>query len=222
MPKPKSPEHPLHRRALAEFTGTFALVFAGCGAVMVGQRFPGSVAPGAVPVVFGLVVAAMIYAVGHVSGAHFNPAVTLAFSAVGRFRRGDLLPYWAAQCLGAVAAVALLALLLPAGPGYGATLPSVGPLRALGWEAVLSFFLMFVITAVATDTRGHGALAGLAIGAVVCLDAFVGGPVTGASMNPARSLAPALWQGSLDSLWIYLAGPAAGAMLGAWAYEQTR
>lgn len=217
-----SKSHPLRHRAAAEFIGTFALVFAGCGAAMVGQRFPGSVAPGAVPLVFGLVVAVMIYAVGHLSGAHFNPSVTLAFGLAGKFPKRDMLPYWAAQFGGALAAVGLLALLLPAGPGYGATLPAVPALQALGWEAVLTYFLMFVIIAVATDARAHGILAGLAIGGVVCLDAFVGGPVTGASMNPARSLAPALWQGGLGSLWIYFAGPALGACLAAWTYERIR
>lgn len=213
---------PLFRAALAEAIGTFVLVFAGCGGIMVAERFPGSVAPGAIPVVFGLAVMAMIYAVGHISGAHFNPAVTLAFSAVGRFPKRDVLPYWASQCLGACAASGALALLLPAGIGYGATLPAVPVLAALGWELILTFVLMFVILAVATDTRAHGPIAGVAIGAAVCLDAFVGGPVTGASMNPARSLAPALFQGTLTSLWIYVAGPILGAVLAAVAYEKVR
>ena len=210
------------RPALAETIGTFVLVFAGCGAIMVSQRFPGTVAPGAIPVVFGLVVAAMIYAVGHISGAHFNPAVTLGFAAVGRFPKNHVPLYWAAQCAGAVAASAALAGLLPAGPGYGATLPAVPALAALAWEAILTFILMFVIIAVATDTRAHGPVAGIAIGAAVCLDAFFGGPVTGASMNPARSLGPALFQGSLSSMWLYVLGPILGAVAGAFAYEKIR
>jgi MIP family channel proteins len=207
---------------VAEGIGTFALVFAGCGAIMVSQRFPGVVAAGSVPVVFGLVVAAMIYAVGHISGAHFNPAVTLGFAAARRFPVKQVLPYWGAQVSGALVAVAMLDLLLPSGPGFGASTPSVAWPQAVGWEAILTFFLMFVIISVATDTRAHGPVAGIAIGAAVCLDAFVGGPVTGASMNPARSLAPALFQGELSVLWIYFVGPAAGAVAAALTYEWIR
>jgi MIP family channel proteins len=210
------------RPLIAELIGSFALVFAGCGSIMVAERFPGAVAPGAVPVVFGLVVASMIYAVGHISGAHFNPAVTAGFAVVGRFPKRDVLPYWAAQFLGAVAAESLLVLLLPAGHGFGATIPSVPWLAAAAWEAILTFFLMFVIISVATDTRAHGPVAGIAIGATVCLDAFFGGPVTGASMNPARSLAPALFQGTLPLVWIYVAGPMAGSVAAAFTYESIR
>jgi aquaporin Z len=210
------------RPMLAEAIGTFALVFAGCGAIMVSQRFPGSVAPGAVAVVFGLVVAAMIYAVGHISGAHFNPAVTLGFAVVGRFPKKDVPGYWAAQLVGAFVAIAVLDALLPKGAGFGATLPSIPPMAAVAWEAVLTFFLMFVIISVATDTRAHGPIAGVAIGAAIALDAFMGGPVTGASMNPARSIAPAVFQGELSTLWIYLVGPAAGAVAAAFAYESIR
>lgn len=215
-------EHALRQRTAAEAIGTFALVFAGCGALMVAERFPGSVAPGAVPIVFGLVVAVMIYAVGHLSGAHFNPAVTLGFASVGRFPKREIPVYWAAQFLGAIAAIALLSAILPPNPGYGATLPNVAGFPALVWEAILTFLLMFVILAVATDTRAHGALAGLAIGATVSLDAFVGGPITGASMNPARSLAPALWQGQWQALWIYFVGPGLGAVIAAFTYEKLR
>lgn len=212
----------LRRQLLAEYVGTFALVFAGCGSIMVAERFPGTVAPGAVPAVFGLVVAAMIYAVGHISGAHFNPAVTLGFAAVGRFPKARVPAYWLAQVLGALSASAALAWLLPTGHGFGATVPAVPAFQAAVWEGILTFFLMFVIISVATDTRAHGPVAGLAIGATVCLDAFFGGPVTGASMNPARSIAPAVFQGELSTLWIYLVGPAAGAVVAAFAYEQIR
>jgi MIP family channel proteins len=208
----------LGRRAMAEAIGTFALVFAGCGTAMVSERFPGSVAPGALPIVFGLVVGAMIYAVGHLSGAHFNPAVTLGFAVSGRFPMREVPMYWIAQCAASMAAIWVLAMILPAGKGYGASIPSIGPGQALVWEAILTFFLMFVIIAVASDTRAHGALAGLAIGATVALDAFVGGPVTGASMNPARSLAPAIWEGQLPLLWIYLLGPALGSVAAVFAY----
>jgi aquaporin NIP len=212
----------LGQRALAEAIGTFTLVFAGCGATMLSQRFPGSVPPGAIAVVFGLAVAVMIYAVGHLSGAHFNPAVTLGFAVSGKFPKREAPIYWLAQFGAAVAAMAALAALLPQGPGFGATVPRVPALQALAWEAILSFFLMFVIAATATDTRAHGALAGLAIGATVTLDAFVGGPVTGGSMNPARSLAPALWEGQMSVYWIYLLGPVIGAVAAAVTYEQIR
>lgn len=212
----------LWKKSLAEAIGTFALVFAGCGSIMVAERFPGNVPPSAIPVVFGLAVAVMIYAVGHISGAHFNPAVTLAFAVGRHFPLREVPAYWAAQCGGAVAASGLLTLLLPLGRAYGTTYSSVIPLQALAWEGVLTFFLMFVIMAVATDTRAEGTMAGAAIGGTVMLAAFVGGPVTGASMNPARSLAPALFQGQLGEMWIYILGPATGAVCAALLYNYLR
>ena len=163
---------PLLHKAVAEFIGTFALVFAGCGSLMVAERFPGSIPAGLVPLVFGLVIAAMIYAVGHISGAHFNPAVSFGFAVARHFAWRHLLFYWSAQCLGAIAAMALLTAILPAGLVYGATLPSVTLLQAFAWEFVLSFFLMFVIIAVATDTRAVGIMAGAAIGGLRVLDAL--------------------------------------------------
>jgi aquaporin NIP len=212
----------LFKKSLAEAIGTFTLVFAGCGSIMVAERFPGTVPPSVIPVVFGLAVAVMIYAVGHISGAHFNPAVTLAF-AVGRHFPLKQLPfYWIAQYSGALAASGLLVLLLPPGGVYGTTFSSVIPLKALAWEGVLTFFLMFVIMAVATDTRAEGTMAGAAVGGTVMLAAFVGGPVTGASMNPARSLAPALFQGQLGEMWIYTLGPALGAVVAALLYNYLR
>jgi MIP family channel proteins len=209
-------------KAVAEAIGTFALVFAGCGAVMVAERFPGSVPFAAISIVFGLVVAAMIYAVGHISGAHFNPAVTAAFAVARHFPARQVLIYWLAQIVGAILAIALLAALLPGGSGFGATIPAIVPPKAVLWEAVLTFFLMFVIIAVATDTRAEGTMAGAAIGATVMLCAFFGGPVTGASMNPVRSLAPALFQGRLDVFWIYVVGPMVGAISAALIYEAIR
>ena len=212
----------LFKKCLAEAIGTFTLVFAGCGSVMVAERFPGTVPPSVIPVVFGLAVAVMIYAVGHISGAHFNPAVTLAF-AVGRHFPLKQLPfYWLAQFTGAVAASGLLVLLLPPGGTYGTTFSSVHPPQALAWEGVLTFFLMFVIMAVATDTRAEGTMAGVAIGGTVMLAAFVGGPVTGASMNPARSFAPALMQGQMGEMWIYILGPILGAVTAALLYNFLR
>lgn len=212
----------LMQKSLAEFVGTFALVFAGCGSLMVSERFPGSIHGAAVPVVFGLVVAAMVYAVGHISGAHFNPAVTVAFAAARHFPAKDVLAYCAAQFAGALAAAGVLAVILPQGRIFGAAIPAVAALPAFLMEMLLAFFLMFVITAVATDTRAVGTMAGSAIGATVMLCAFVGGPVTGASMNPARWLAPALFQGEVRFFAVYLIAPFAGTCAGALAYELMR
>lgn len=212
----------LKSKAMAEFIGTFAIVFAGCGAIMISERFSGFAPSGQIPFVFGLMVTAMIYALGHISGAHFNPAVTMGFAVARHFPWKEVVAYWIAQILGAILAIGLLHLILPAGVEYGATLPKVPPLAAIVWEAVLTFFLMFVIIAVATDTRAVGVMAGFAIGATVALNAMVGGPVTGASMNPARSLGPALFQGEWGSLWIYVVGPAVGAVAASLTYEWIR
>ncbi len=210
------------KKSIAEAVGTFTLVFAGCGSLMVADRFPGTIPPSVIPVVFGLSVAVMIYAVGHISGAHFNPAVTLAFAVGRHFPLRQIPFYWTAQFGGAIAASGLLTILLPAGRAYGATFSSVVPLKGLAWEGVLTFFLMFVIMAVATDTRAEGTMAGAAIGGTVMLAAFVGGPVTGASLNPARSLAPALFQGQLGQMWLYTLGPTLGAVLATFLYNYLR
>ena len=212
----------LFQKSMAEFIGTFALVFAGCGAAMIAQRFPGTIPPAVIPVIFGLMVAAMVYATGHISGAHLNPAVTAAFAAARHFQKKDVLAYWLAQTSGAFFAILILTFILPGGQEFGATLPSVSPLQAFVWEAVLTFFLMFVIISVATDTRAVGTMAGVAIGAAVTVCAFIGGPVTGASMNPARSLAPAFFQHQTHGLWIYLTAPFAGAVIAALTYEAIR
>lgn len=175
-----------------------------------------------VPFVFGSIVAAMIYAVGHISGAHFNPAVTLGFVIGRHFPLKDLLPYWASQIAGAIVAVFFLKILMPDTIGYGGTLPQVGVLSAIVWEIVLTFFLMFVIISVATDTRAVGVMAGAAIGLTVMIGSFVGGPFTGASMNPARTIGPAVFESQWSTLYIYLIGPMIGASLAAWVYEKIR
>jgi aquaporin Z len=159
------------QRFTAEMIGTFAIVFFGCGAIMVTEQFPHSLPPAAIPVVFGLVVAAMIYALGHISGAHFNPAVTLAFAISRHFPARDVLIYWTAQCTGGLLAIGLLSIILPHGQSFGATVPAIDILPAFVWECILTFFLMLVIMGVATDTRAVGTMAGVAIGAVVMLDA---------------------------------------------------
>jgi aquaporin NIP len=213
----------LLRRAAAEGIGVFALVFAGCGAIVAEAEDPGTLGALGVALAFGLVVMAMVYATGHLSGAHLNPAVTLAFALTRHFPRRETLAYIGAQLAGALAAAALLAAVWPGQPAdLGTTLPSVGTGSAFVYEVVLTAFLMFVIMAVATDTRAVGAAAAIAIGGTVGLDALFGGPVTGASMNPARSLGPALVSGELQDLWLYLLAPPLGAAVGALAYQLVR
>jgi MIP family channel proteins len=175
-----------------------------------------------VAVSFGLVIMAMIYSVGHVSGAHLNPAVSLAFAVTRHFPWPRVGGYWAAQVAGALAAAALLRYSLGGVAHTGATLPSGSQSQSFLWEAVLTFFLMFVVMAVATDSRAIGEAAAIAIGGTVALGAMVGGPVSGASMNPARSLGPALVSGDLHALWLYVAAPPLGAALGALAYQTIR
>jgi len=212
---------PLARSLVAEAIGTFALVFAGCGAIMVDAK-TGALGHVGVAITFGLVIMAMIYAVGHVSGAHFNPAVTLSFAFTRHFPRRHVPLYWGAQLAGALVAAAILRGSLGNIARLGATYPSGSDRQALLWEAVLSFFLMFVIMAVATDAHAVGEAAAIAIGGTVGLDAMFGGPITGASMNPARSLGPGIVTGDLHAVWIYLLAPLVGAALGALAYTFIR
>jgi aquaporin NIP len=213
----------LIRRALAEALAAFALVFAGCGAIVANTVHAGALGGIGVSATFGLVIMAMVYATGHLSGAHINPAVTVAFTVTRHFPLRDALAYIAAQLAGATAgAFVLLAAWSDKPAQLGATLPSVGAGTALLYEIVLTALLMFVIVAVATDTRAVGAAAALAIGGTVGLDALFGGPVTGASMNPARSFGPALASGAWTDFWIYLVGPLVGACLGALAYQLVR
>lgn len=202
--------------------GTFALVFAGCGAIMVNEQTGGSITHLGVGLTFGLVIMVMIYATGHVSGAHFNPAVTVAFAATGRFPWKEVPGYMSGQLLAALAASLALRFLIGPIAGLGATSPSGTLGQAVVLEAFLTFFLMFVIMSVATDGRAVGSMAGWAIGGTVALEAIFAGPLTGASMNPARSLGPALVAGDLSHLWVYLIGPAIGAVIGAMTYRFVR
>jgi MIP family channel proteins len=205
----------------AELIGTFALVFAGCGAIMVDANTHALGHVG-VAISFGLVIMAMIYAVGHVSGAHFNPAVTFAFALSRHFPWPRVVGYWTAQLAGALAAAAILRASLGNVAHVGATLPSASQGQSFLWELVLTFFLMFVIVAVATDTRAVGEAAAIAVGGTVGLDAMFGGPISGASMNPARSAGPAIVSGDLHALWLYVVAPLAGAALGALTYQLVR
>jgi aquaporin NIP len=212
---------PLPRALAAEAIGTFALVFAGAGAVMVDAKTHALGHVG-VAITFGLVIMAMIYAVGHVSGAHFNGAVTLAFALTRHFPWRRTFAYWLAQLLGALTAAALLRGSLGNIAHVGATLPSGSKGQSFLWELVMTFFLMFVIMAVATDTRAVGEAAAIAIGGTIGLDAMFGGPISGASMNPMRSLGPALVSGDLEALWLYIVAPLVGATLGGLAYQFVR
>lgn len=201
------------KRYAAEFIGTFALVFAGTGAIVVDGVSHGAISHVGVALTFGLVVLAMIYAVGDISGAHLNPAVTVGFCAARRMPWGDALPYIASQCGGAFAASGLLRLLFAQMPGgLGATLPSGTVAQSFVMEWVLTLILMFVILRVSTGAEEKGITAGIAVGAVITLEALFGGPISGASMNPARSLAPAVVSGQTSSLWIYLSAPLLGAL----------
>lgn len=201
------------KKYLAEFLGTFALVFAGTGAVVINQASNGAIGHVGIAITFGLAVLALIYALGDISGAHLNPAVTIGFWVARRFPGRLLIPYLAAQCLGAVLASLLMRLLFPASTLLGATLPAGSIWQSFILEMVLSWFLMLVILSVSTGAKEKGITAGLAIGAVIGLEAMFAGPVSGASMNPARSLGPALVSLYLESLWVYLLAPIIGAAL---------
>lgn len=201
-------------RVWAEAIGTFSLVFAGTGAIVINDVSHGAITHVGIAFTFGLVVMSMIYAVGPVSGAHLNPAVTLGFYLAGRFPGKDIFPYISSQLAGAMAAVFLLRLLFLDHPTLGATLPAGPWWQSFVLEVMLTCILMFVILQVSLPVCGAGPLAAVAIGGVVGLAAMFAGPVCGASMNPARSLAPALVSGNWTHLWIYLVAPSIGAVAG--------
>ena len=211
----------LPRLLVAELIGTFALVFAGCGAVMVDAKTH-ELGHVGVAISFGLVIMFGVYAVGHISGAHFNPAVTFAFALSRHFPWPRAAAYWGAQVAGALVAAVLLRGSLGNIAHVGTTLPSGSQAQSFLWELVMSAFLMFVILAVATDTRAVGEAAAIAIGGTIALDAMFGGPISGASMNPARSFGPAVVSGDLHALWIYILAPVIGASFGGLAYQFVR
>src|SRR5262245_41056883 len=199
------------KKLAAELIGTFALVFAGTGAIVINDVSGGTVSHVGIAMTFGLVVMAMIYAVGDVSGAHLNPAVTFGFLAARRFSVRRVLPYIASQCAGALLASLCLLGLFPQHETLGATYPQGASMQSLMLEAILTAVLMFVILSVSTGAKEKGITAGIAVGAVIALEATFAGPISGASMNPARSLAPALVSMRFDSLWVYLLAPPLGA-----------
>ncbi len=198
----------------AEFVGTFTLVFAGTGAIIINDISGGSITHVGVALTFGLVVLAMIYTVGDISGAHLNPAVSFGFWLARRFSGRKVLPYIACQILGALLASASLKLLFPQHQTLGATLPAGSLFQSFALEIILSFFLMFVIINVSVGAQEKGLMAGVAIAAMVGLEAMFAGQISGASMNPARSIAPAVVSGKVSELWIYIFAPLIGASLG--------
>ena len=209
-------------RALgAEAIGTFALVLFGCGAIMVDAE-GGRLGQVGISVAFGLVVMAMVFALGHVSGAHINPAVTIALAFRRRFPWSSVPGYVAAQVAGAVAAAVVLRASLGDVADLGATMPSGSDGQSFVWEVVMTAALLVVIVAAVTDARAALGGAAIAIGGTIALASLVGGPISGASLNPARSLGPALVSGELGSLWIYLTAPVLGGLLGALAYDGVR
>jgi len=201
------------QKMAAECFGTFCLVFAGTGAIVINQTSGGTVTHPGVALTFGLVVMAMIYALGDISGAHLNPAVTLGLLASGLFEKRLVLPYVTSQLTGALLASLALRFLFPARIDLGATHPSGGVSQSMVLECLLTLILMFTILAFAKRTSAASPLAGIVIGGVIALEALFAGPICGASMNPARSLAPALVALVPQHLWIYLAGPLTGAFL---------
>lgn len=201
------------KKYISEFVGTFALIFCGTGAMTINEVTNGSVSHVGIAITWGLIVMAMIYAFGEISGAHFNPAVSISFAYAKKFPWKEVPKYILAQLLGAILASLVLLFLFPDSEFYGATIPTVDAMRAFVLELLLTFFLMVTIINVSTGSKEVGVMAGIAIGGVVLLEAMFAGPITNASMNPARSIAPALVSGNLEHLWLYILAPIIGALL---------
>lgn len=208
------------RKYVSELIGTFALVFCGTGAIIINQQTKGEVSHAGIAMTFGFIVMVMIYTLGNISGAHLNPAVTIAFTLAKKFRINQVFPYIISQLAGAILASIVLKYLFPTNETLGATLPAGTQLQSFILEFILTFFLMFVIINVATGSKEQGIVAGLAIGSTVLLEAMFAGPICGASMNPARSIAPAIISGHTEHLWIYIVATITGAALAipVWAF----
>lgn len=207
------------RKYIAEILGTFAIVFCGTGAIIIDEQTHGAVGHIGVAITFGLIVLAMIYAFGETSGAHFNPAVTLAFAIIGRFNKREILPYILSQLAGAFIATGILKYLFPENVNLGTTIPSGSSMQSFILEFILTYFLMLVIMNVSHGSKEVGVVAGIAIGSVILLEAMFAGPVCGASMNPARSISPAVISGNMESLWVYILAPIAGAISGSLTWK---
>jgi aquaporin NIP len=201
------------KKYIAEMIGTYALVFCGTGAIVINNQTHGAVGHIGIAITFGLIVMAMIYSFGNISGAHFNPAVTLGFAITGLFNKKEILPYIVSQLIGAILASHTLHLLFPKDFLLGATIPAGSDAQSLVLEFILTFFLMLVILFTSQGAKEVQQLAGLAIGGVVLLEAMFAGPISGASMNPARSAAPAIVSANIEHLWVYIAGPFGGAVM---------
>ena len=203
----------MSKRFISEIIGTFSLVFCGTGAMVINDFTGGTVSHVGVAITFGLIVMGMIYAFGDISGAHMNPAVTIGFAYAKKFPWKEVPAYVLAQLIGAFLASGILLYLFPESQTLGATLPGLSALKVFILEIILSFFLMVVIINVSTGSKEIGVVAGIAIGSVVLLEAMFAGPITGASMNPARSIAPAVVSGNIADLWIYIFAPIIGCLL---------
>ncbi len=200
------------KKYLAEFIGTFAIVFCGTGAIIINEETGGTITHVGIAITFGLIVMAMIYALGNISGAHFNPAVSIAFTLIKKFPIREVLPYIISQLTGALLASLVLKFLFPDNLSLGTTIPAGSDLQSFVLEFILTFLLMLVIINVAHGSKEQGLFAGMAIGSVVLLEAMFAGPICGASMNPARSFGPAILSGNLTHLWLYLLAPVMGAI----------
>jgi len=208
------------RKFIAELIGTFALVFCGTGAMVVDQEFGGAVSHVGVSMTFGLIVASMIFALGDISGAHLNPAVTISFAVAKRFPLKSVAPYMLAQSIGAFAASGMLRLCFPSNEFLGATMPAGSEIQSFIFEVILTLILVMVIFNVSSGAKEKGMTAAIAIGAVVGLEAMFAGPVCGASMNPIRSISPAIVSQHTEHLWIYITAPIIGALLGVFLHQQ--
>ena len=210
------------RKYLAELIGTFALIFCGTGAIIINQETGGVITHAGIAITFGLIVSAMIYTIGDISGAHLNPAVTIAFWVAKTFPAKEIMPYILSQGIGAFLASFALHYLFPNNTTHGATLPAGTAMQSFILELILTFILMFVIIHVAKGSKEQGMFAGIAIGSVVLLEAMFAGPICGASMNPIRSLAPAIVSGHLEYLWVYMLAPVLGAILAVFTWMVLR
>ena len=207
------------KKYIAEFIGTFSMVFCGTGAIVINETTNGAVTHIGIAITVGLIVMAMIYSLGNISGSHINPAVTIAFAVAKKFPLKNVLPYIVFQLAGAFVASLVLKFLFPENLLLGTTLPAGSELQSFILEIILTFFLMFVIINVSHGSKEQGLMAGIAIGSVVLLEAMFAGPITGASMNPARSIAPAIVSGNISHLWIYIIAPIIGSILAVFTYK---
>ncbi|XP_015064471.1 probable aquaporin NIP-type [Solanum pennellii] len=213
----------LGQKLIAEVIGTYFVIFAGCGSVVVNKLYGGTITFPGISVTWGLIVMVMVYTVGHISGAHFNPAVTITFSVFGRFPWKEVPFYIVAQLMGSILASGTLSLMFDVTPeAYFGTVPVGSDVQSLAAEIVISFLLMFVISGVGTDERAIGHIAGIAVGMTITLNVFVVGPISGASMNPARSIGPAIVRHTYKGLWVYIVGPIVGTLAGAFMYNLIR